>query len=252
MVQHIIDFAEDYKKALHSQPTISGLNRFHLIQVLNEELSPLNSKDFPPNLRGTFVTARKKVAMRVEDTLQAWSPKENIELADQIITCLSNYGFVGSLSSRNFSFIYDPDLKDIIERDYHDLETKLIPDKAWKSAVILAGSILEAILYDVFLNPNYNGKANRSPKAPKDESRNVKSLDNGQWTLEELIKVARDIQVLPHEHINTIDQGLRHFRNFVHPKKELRGKYQCGGSEALIAKGTLDRICDLFETTIIV
>ncbi|MDA2733684.1 hypothetical protein PDQ75_00805 [Bacillus cereus group sp. Bc015] len=246
MVQHIIDFAEDYKKALHSQPTISGLDRFHLLQVLNKELSPLDSQDFPPSLRGTFVTARQKVAMRVEATVQTWSSKENIELADQIITCLSNFGFVGAVSSRNFPFINDPKLKAIIERDYQDLETKLIPDRAWKSAVVLAGSILEAILYDVFLNPNYHSSATGSRRAPR------KSLTNGEWTLDELIQVAKDIGILPTAHINNIDQSLRHFRNYIHPKRELRGQYECGGPETLLAKGSLDRICNLFESTITV
>ncbi|MED1093263.1 hypothetical protein [Bacillus paramycoides] len=247
MVQHIIDFAEDFKKERKSEPTKFGLNWVQLINVLDRELAKLDSDNFPPNLRSKFIAARQQVSIRVaQATFQTWSNNEHIALADDIIECISNYRFVGSVSSRNFPFIHDAQLKAIIERDYHDLETKLIPDKAWKSAVVLAGSILEAILYDVFLNPNYTSSATGSRKAPR------KSLTNGQWTLDELIQVAEDIGILPADHISNIDQSLRHFRNYVHPKRELRGKYECGEPETSLAKGVLDRICNLFEGTITV
>lgn len=251
MVQHIIDFAEDFKRGWTSEPTKYGLSWVQLIKVLDKELVKLDPDNFPPNLRGNFIATRQKVAIRAQGTIGTWSHNEHIALADDIIECIRNYRFVGSLSSRNFPFIHDSQLKAIIERDYHDLETKLIPDKAWKSAVVLAGSILEAILYDVFLNPNYNSRATGSTRAPRERG-SVKSLSNGQWTLDELIKVADNIGILPADHIRNIDQSLRHFRNFVHPTKELRGKYECGEPETSLAKGALDRICNLFERTITV
>ena len=43
----------------------------------------------------------------------------------------------------------DPVLRAIIERDYKKLSQTLMPDCAWKNAVVIAGSILEAVLYDL-------------------------------------------------------------------------------------------------------
>ena len=46
-------------------------------------------------------------------------------------------------------YTLNKDLREIIERDYKELTLVLFPGGAWKSTVIMAGSILEAILYDV-------------------------------------------------------------------------------------------------------
>jgi hypothetical protein len=48
--------------------------------------------------------------------------------------------------TRDFSFIAKPDVKKLVERDYRELTLRAFPDGAWKSTVILAGSILEAVL----------------------------------------------------------------------------------------------------------
>jgi hypothetical protein len=49
------------------------------------------------------------------------------------------------------------------------------------------------------------------------------------------------------ERARTIDQVLRDYRNFVHPKKEIRAEHACSEAEALLAKGALDGVCNYFE-----
>jgi len=127
----------------------------------------------------------------------------------------------------------------------------LIPDGAWKSTVIIAGSILEAVLYDVLINPRYNGAALASTRAPKYKGGVVvKDLVAGEWKLIDLIKVAEDIDLLPPQRVLSIDQVLRDYRNFVHPKKEIKSQHPCTDAEAFMAKGALDAVCNHLETVV--
>jgi hypothetical protein len=52
------------------------------------------------------------------------------------------------------------DLREIIQRDYKELVLVLYPGGAWKSTVIMARSVLEAILFDKLENDPVN-----TPKA---------------------------------------------------------------------------------------
>src|SRR5437899_5966906 len=123
--------------------------------------------------------------------------------------------------SRTFSFIADAELLQIVERDYAELTLKLFPAGAWKSTVIMAGSILEAVLFDRVADAKWNSTALASAKVPLDKkTRSKRPMD--EWTLENLIDIAGDIGLLPKDPANTIHQVLRDYRNFVHPKKEIR------------------------------
>jgi hypothetical protein len=63
--------------------------------------------------------------------------------------------------------------------------------------------------------------------------------------LSELIEVATDI--LPKDRANTADQVLRDYRNFVHPKKEIRAEHECTEAEGYMALGALDGILNHFD-----
>src|SRR5262249_10565839 len=142
-------------------------------------------------------------------------------------------------TTRSFSFIKGKDLREIIERDYKELTLVLFPGGAWKSTVIMAGSILEAILFDRLSDPAWNTKAMGSSVAPKGK------LEN--WRLEDLVKVAADIGVITKDRADTFDQVLRDYRNFVHPKKEIKAAHPCGEGEAQLAIGGLNAVCDLLQ-----
>jgi hypothetical protein len=114
----------------------------------------------------------------------------------------------------------------------------------------MAGSILEAILFDVLVNPKYYNSAMASTKAPKDKQGSVLDLCMNDWKLTFLIDVATDIGLIPVQRADSIDQILRDFRNFVHPRKEIKSRFPCDEAEALLAKGALDSICNNFEKLI--
>jgi hypothetical protein len=117
------------------------------------------------------------------------------------------------------------------------LKLKVFPDGAWKSVVVLAGSILEAILFDRLADPKWNAAAFASTVVPKYKG-NKKAMDD--WKLETLIDIAVDIKLLPKDPATTIHQVLRDYRNFVHPKKEIRAAHACGEAEAMMAVGALN------------
>jgi hypothetical protein len=153
---------------------------------------------------------------------------------------LDLYAGVGGYANlRSFAFVTDKNLRQIVERDYQELSLILLPGRAWKSTVVIAGSILEGILSDLLINPTNNHRARSAAAAPK-----KKNLAAGEWSLLDLIEVSVELKLLPAGRAAAIDQTLRDYRKFVHPLKEIRAAYPCSEAEALLAKGALDAVCN--------
>ena len=64
-----------------------------------------------------------------------------------------------------------------------------------------------------------------SEKAPRKRG-GARDITNdtleGEWRLADLINVCIELKILPQSRADTIGQVLRDYRNFVHPRKELR------------------------------
>jgi hypothetical protein len=245
MVQYIIKIAETI--AGHAERGELG-EALALRASFAEELDRLDPRDFLPSAQYDFVMARSQARRWAQQTMAPIQLPSLAKHAWHTAGILSNYGGDGSRASvRSFSFIIDSDLRDIIDRDYRELALKVFPSGAWKSSVVLAGSLLEAILYDQLAkNSLIKQSALASSKAPKDsKTGKIKDFDAGDWRLFDLIAVATDISLLPADRSKSIDQILRDFRNFVHPKKELRAKYPCTEAEAMLALGALEAVCNV-------
>ena len=61
---------------------------------------------------------------------------------------------------------------------------------------------------------------------------------------ENYFKQMLDIGSLPVKRANTVDQDVRDYRNFVHPRVELRATHDCGETEATLAKAGFDSVCN--------
>jgi hypothetical protein len=132
-----------------------------LIGEIVKELDRLDPRDFLPDMQSTFVKNKAflKTYVGQDPTLIGRSrPKEQVgTLCDELLTCLDSFGGEGSSGKRRtFLFI----------RDYFELKTILFSSGAWKSVVMVAGSILEAVLYDLLTQPSVLNKATCSVKAP--------------------------------------------------------------------------------------
>jgi len=250
MVAHIIKLAEDLITV--AQPNhdnkLTGLNVFNVPKMIYQEIQNLKSTDFSPDVRYDFVLIRNQIQNQANTGTYSQHKSKYEKLSKDLITILRRYN--GSFENeiiREFNFLTDLDLKYIVERDYRELSIILFPEGAWKSVVIMSGSILEAILFDILSNETNKIQANNSEKAPRRNSETV-LIETGKWSLQKLIEVAVDINILPTKRASTIDQVLRDYRNFVHPKKEIRSEHQCSESEALMAKGALDGIYNHLNT----
>jgi hypothetical protein len=182
-----------------------------------------------------------------------------VDFCKRLEEILDQYAGIGSHAViRSFQFVQDAELRSIIERDYKELVQVLMPGFAWKSAVVMAGSILEAILHDQLMSPKYLSSAMACPKAPKKnvgakaspirETRDIRNdTSEDEWKLQDLIAVASEIGVIEKESEKHIDQVLRDYRNFVHPRKEIKAAHQCVEAQALMAKGSLDAVCNYLQ-----
>jgi hypothetical protein len=125
---------------------------------------------------------------------------------------------------RTFGFVSDSSTRSILERDYRELQHAYVA-KCWKSAIILAGGLLEAMLLDK-LKANQNATL-ASPKSPK-------NTDIDRWSLQNLITVATDLSFIS-SGADKLSHSVREYRNLVHPANEVRNNLKVQQEEARIA-----------------
>jgi hypothetical protein len=101
----------------------------------------------------------------------------------------------------DFAFISNVQIRKIVERDYVELKN-LDPDKTPKAVLVLAGAIIEALLFDAL-------------------------VENGKWTFQEacqrhfkdMIYPAKQGGIISHDNITEV---LRVFRNLIHIGREIK------------------------------
>jgi hypothetical protein len=268
VIAYIRDLAGLLVKQLEEGETADTTDLSSRVQVWREELDRLDPRYFLPASRLDFVEIRRQIRC-ISGTTQDewdWMIKQPLEYRGTIerflglfrraVEVLGNYAGEGTgITIRSFAFVSNHDLREIVERDYKELSLVLMPDAAWKSAVVIAGSILEAILYDQLTkNPAEVARSMGHPKAPRKKGGAVKDISNDtsedEWRLTDLIEVAAGLAIIPPHRANSIDQVLRDYRNFVHPRKEIKRQHPCREAEAYQAKGALDGVCDYLDPNI--
>ncbi len=247
MIQYLIELIDQI------EPRQAGANfnrdyrtQEELVKEFSREIDRLDPRDFVPSVQSEFVMLRAQLKAWASHTVKPFAREKNP--FRRLPAVLQLYGGEKShIKSRTFEYVADQELRKIVERDYREISLTVFPAGAWKSTVILAGSILEALLHDALTRDSATlARATAASSAPKFKGK-VKSLENGEWRLSELIDVAAELQLLPRERANTIDQVVRDYRNFVHPKKEIRAQHACTEAEALLAKGALEGVCNHFD-----
>jgi|SRR5882724_3428905 hypothetical protein len=88
------------------------------------------------------------------------------------------------------------------------------------AVIFLCGSTLEGILLGIACaKPK---EFNQSEPSPKDEMGKVKQFHN--WTLNDFINVARDLNLLG-EDVKKFSHALRDFRNYIHPYQQMASNF---------------------------
>lgn len=123
-----------------------------------------------------------------------------------------------------FPFVQNPDVRKIVERDYRELQRVAFAGCA-KSQLVLAGSCIEGLLYDVLI-------ANESRLSEVKPPPRNSPIDS--WTLGELIRVCVSLKLVG-AGVEKLAPGLRDYRNLIHPAAEIRERLVPGIHEAEIA-----------------
>ncbi|MCR4433930.1 MAG: hypothetical protein NUV70_07770 [Caldiserica bacterium] len=126
--------------------------------------------------------------------------------------------------------IENEELADLLYQDLKDIDLCMSVG-AWKSTLILCGSVLEAILSD-WLGTL---KKEEISKAFKELYPNKKHKEVSDYTLEELIDMAEKVGLI-HGYHAAISDGIRNFRNLIHPNLAIRQQIKPSKAIAEIGK----------------
>ena len=132
-------------------------------------------------------------------------------------------------------------LKPILTRDYRDAEF-CYKNKRWKPAIVLYGSILEAILTYLLkkqkrvdlVKVRNNINSSRSPN----QRRIPRNLN--RYSFSDMIDVAEGLGIITSE-LGKAD-WIREYRNLIHPAAELRENIKPDENRASISRNLLDMV----------
>lgn len=120
--------------------------------------------------------------------------------------------------NQDFDFIQDQKFKRILVRDYVEMNN-CIEAKAYKSVLVLSGSIIEALLLEFMINNPPIGYT----KSKIDKLKFFELIDMAE-TIDLISKTTKDLSSV-----------IREYRNFIHPSKELRSESDINEDKAIIA-----------------
>lgn len=122
--------------------------------------------------------------------------------------------------------------RDVVQGRLDEIDRALSAE-APLAVIFLVGSTLEGLLSELALAQA--GTYTASPSAPR-RNGSVKPID--QWTLSELIAVSNALGVLSEDVARHADQ-VRNFRNYIHPRQQLRENFEPRMETARIAQQVL-------------
>lgn len=142
--------------------------------------------------------------------------KELLEICQNLNTkSLDLIGYNETLEKQLETVISNKDLKELLKRDLKENALAIIT-KSYKSALVLSGSIIEAILLDRL--HNIGVRKTQIQKGTKSVNKKLEELD-----FNELLDVAKNNNLID-ENLLHLSHGVRGFRNLIHPGVEQRKK----------------------------
>ncbi|HET7152249.1 MAG TPA: hypothetical protein VFJ29_00655 [Candidatus Kapabacteria bacterium] len=123
----------------------------------------------------------------------------------------------------SFNFISGDDFRICLDRDYKELQNA-IETQSWKSAIVIAGSIIEAILIDYLVSENHD-------------------TDPLRMEFVEVIRICKQRNLLT-ERSEQLSHVIRNYRNLIHPGREIRLKEKVDRNAAIIASTLVDMVVE--------
>jgi hypothetical protein len=96
----------------------------------------------------------------------------------------------------------------------------LDPETATKAVLVMSGTIIEGLVLDAIVTSGKWGLEEATKR-----------------TLDELINAALSAKILRHDRLS---QAVKHYRNLVHPGREIRDRVQFSTPDATLAKAAVD------------
>lgn len=199
-------------------PRVSNMTSFR--SIINRVLSGANNE--VSSLRNTFSSLNNP-----EGSYIIWGRLlkqigrgkvllENLYIVLDKLSELNNEDSIYELPEQVWGFVKDDELKNIIIRDYDELK-RILRVQAPKSAIVLSGSILEAILVNIIRQNEDQGKQAFLRLFTKA----VSIPPMHEWSLYQLILVGAELKILDEDTKRHIDI-IREYRNLIHPMVEVR------------------------------
>ena len=154
-------------------------------------------------------------------------------LRNVLIECRDTYP---SPHTAELTFIDDPELRQSLRLDMSGIE-RMVANADWKAATVLAGSVIEALLYwAVKKKPDEEIQQTVSKLAGKGKELN-------QWLLPEFIEVAAAVKIIAPP---TVAQCrlAKDFRNLIHPGRAVRLGQNCNKGTALGAVAAMELVVE--------
>lgn len=129
------------------------------------------------------------------------------------------------------------DLQSVIAERLQEVEV-CFDNGAYLSVVILCGSTLEGLLYEVA--KCHPASFNRATGAPAHDGK-VRPLR--EWTLNDLLNCSRELRLLG-EDMTKFGHAVREFRNYIHPQQQVRENFRPRKVTAEIARQVLRAALD--------
>jgi hypothetical protein len=112
---------------------------------------------------------------------------------------------------------------------------KCLETECWKAAIILCGSAMEGILYDLLIQHEDEAiNAAKGMDKPPIDKTTKEILAISEWNLSTLINVAYSLNLIE-KGVKELSHTVKEYRNLVHPKNEIEGDYSIGKWEAQAA-----------------
>ena len=150
---------------------------------------------------------------------------------------LEQLGYTEDLLGR-FEYVEDVELRMILLRDFKECAIAICAGQE-KSAIVMCGSMIEALLLASIQKANIN-KYDVGETNPRNNSTtNIKKVTD--MGLNELLYVADKERIIQKGNYH-LSQYVRDYRNAVHPAKEIRGKQDISKENAILMWNALKRV----------
>jgi len=129
------------------------------------------------------------------------------------------------------------DFQSVIADRLNEVET-CYENGAYLAVVILCGSTLEGLLYEVA--KNHPADYNRAKAAPRHGDK-VRPFP--EWTLNDLLNCSRELGLLG-EDVTKFGHAVREFRNYIHPQQQVKERFRPRRVTAQVARQVLRAAID--------